>query len=90
MKEFARLPVTIVWAVLMTATCLSVWLAETERGMRWATITILLIASVKIGLIMHHFMELKSAPLPWRLAMGVWLVIVTGIVLAVAPGIFVA
>lgn len=84
MKAFIRHPATAVWIVLMVATCLSGWLAEIERGIYWATITILLIAAAKIGLIMYEFMELKSAPLPWRFAMGTWLVIVTGIVLRAA------
>lgn len=85
MRAFVRHPATIVWIILMAATCLSGWLAETDRGVRWATVTILLVASVKTGLIMHEFMELKSAPLPWRVAAGAWLLIVTSIVLAAAP-----
>ena len=84
MMRLARHPATIAWVALMAATCISGWLAETERGIHWATVAILLIASVKIGLIMHEFMELKTAPLPWRLAMGTWLLTVTGIVLTAA------
>lgn len=73
---------TVVWLLLVTATCLTGWLAETERGLRWASIAMLLIASVKIWLIMRNFMELRTAPLAWRLGLGAWLTIVTAIVLS--------
>lgn len=82
MSGFLFQRVTLVWLLLVTATCLTGWLAETERGMRWAVIAMLLIASVKIWLIMQHFMELRTAPLPWRLGLGAWLVAVTAIVTA--------
>lgn len=75
-------PATAVWVILMSATCLTGWLAEAEHSMRSAEITILLIASAKIWLIMQHFMELKAAPLAWRLILASWLVMVAGIVLS--------
>lgn len=73
---------TLVWLLLVSATCITGWLAETERGRRWATISIVLIASVKIWLIMREFMELKSAPIAWRVILIVWLAGVTAIVLS--------
>jgi hypothetical protein len=30
---------------------------------------------------MHYFMELRTAPLPWRLATEAWLVAATGVIL---------
>lgn len=73
---------TAVWLLLVTATSITGWLAETERGLRAASIAMLLIASTKIWLIMQNFMELRTAPLAWRLGLGAWLTIVTTIVLS--------
>lgn len=82
MMAFVLNSATFVWLLLVMATCLTGWLAETEHGVRWAVIAMLLIASAKIWLIMQHFMELKSAPPAWRLTLAVWLVIVTAVVLS--------
>lgn len=82
MKAWLMNRATLVWLLLVSATCLTGWLAETERGVRWAVVAMLLIASAKIWLIMQNFMELRHAPLPWRLGLGAWLVAVTAIVLS--------
>lgn len=71
---------TLVWMALVAATVLAGWLAETHRGIHWAALLIVLIAAAKIQLIMHHFMELGSAPARWRIAMGAWLLVVTSVV----------
>lgn len=72
---------TRIWLLLVMATGVTGWLAETEHGTRWSVMVVLLIASLKIWLIMQHFMELKSAPTVWRRAFAVWLATVTAIVL---------
>ena len=71
---------TLVWMVLVVATVLAGWLAQTHRGIHWAALLIVLIASAKIHLIMNHFMELRSAPVGWRIAMSAWLLVVTCVV----------
>jgi hypothetical protein len=63
-------PTTAVWALLVLATLLTGWLAETHAGLHWVAIVIILIASTKIGLVMSEFMELRTAPVVWRLVMG--------------------
>lgn len=82
MRAVMRNPLSLVWLVLVAATCLAGWLAENESGARWAVVAVLSIASAKMWLIMRHFMELKTAPLAWQLAMAGWLAGVTCIVLA--------
>lgn len=74
---------SIVWIGLLLASALTAVLTEQERGIRWATVSILLIAAAKIGLIMAEFMELRSAPRAWKVAYGAWL---TAIVVIVVSG----
>ena len=71
---------SVVWMALICATALAAWLAGAHRGFHCAAILILLIASTKIYLIMNYFMELGSAPIRWRMAMGAWLFVMTSIV----------
>lgn len=80
MMRAAGRALTLVWTTLVVATLLAGWLAETHRGIPWAALLIVLIAAAKIQLIMHHFMELDSAPLRWRMAMGAWLLAASGVV----------
>jgi hypothetical protein len=77
----ARRP-TAVWATLVLATLLTGWLAETRAGLHWVAIVIILIASTKIAMVMSEFMELRTAPIVWRLVMGGWVLLVTAVVLS--------
>jgi Prokaryotic Cytochrome C oxidase subunit IV len=77
----ARRP-TAAWVLLVLATLLTGWLAETRAGLHWVAIVIILLASTKIAIVMSEFMELRTAPLVWRLVMGSWLLIVTTVVLS--------
>jgi hypothetical protein len=71
-----------VWALLVLATLLTGWLAETRAGLHWVAIVIILIASTKIAVVMSEFMELRTAPVVWQLVMGGWLLVVTAVVLS--------
>jgi hypothetical protein len=82
MKSIALPPLTLVWLSLMTATVLTGLLAETESGVRWAIITMLAIGVVKVWLIMWHFMELRAAPVVWRLGLAAWLAVAAAILLS--------
>jgi hypothetical protein len=73
---------TVVWVLLIGATVSAGWLAENERGVRWAGMAMLLIASAKIGLIVSHFMEVRFAPFKWKGIFAAWLCLVTAAVLA--------
>lgn len=76
-------PVTFVWMVLMLATCASTWWLKSGASTSMiATAAILVIAAVKVRLVMIHFMELKDAPIKWRLFFEAWVVVFPGIVLA--------
>jgi Prokaryotic Cytochrome C oxidase subunit IV len=58
---------TLVWLILILATCASTWCLSSDAG-------------IKVRLIMIHFMELGRAPWRWRLVFEVWVV---GVVLAI-------
>jgi heme/copper-type cytochrome/quinol oxidase subunit 4 len=79
---YLRNPVTLVWLGLMLATCASTWwLSKDAFTPTVATVAIILVAAFKIRFVMHYFMELRTAPLPWRLATEAWLVAATGVIL---------
>jgi len=82
MKSSSLPALTLVWLMLMAATVTTGWLAENDRSIRWAVNAMLSIAVVKIWLIMWNFMELKAAPVAWRLVFAAWLAGVATIVLA--------
>ena len=82
--ELLRLPVSIVWAALMLATCASTWLlSKNSVTPEVATVAILLIAAVKVRLVMRHFMEVRLAPLALRLVCNGWLLAVTALIVTV-------
>jgi len=71
-------PGTLVWLFLMLATCVTTWgLSKDQFNAGVATLAIILIAAIKIRLVLLHFMELRHAPLPWRLLMEAWVLLVT-------------
>lgn len=70
---------TLVWLFLMAATCVTTWgLSKDQFTASVATLSIILIAAIKIRLVLLHFMELRHAPLPWRLLLEAWVLVVTG------------
>ena len=71
---------TAAWGYLIAATALSAWLMETHRGIRWTAVVITLIASSKVYVIAIRFMRLDAAPLFWRAAVGLWLLIATALI----------
>ena len=72
-------PVTLVWLLLMAATCLTTrGLSKDQFTASVATLSIILIAAIKVRLVLLHFMELRHAPLPWRLLLEAWVLVVTG------------
>jgi heme/copper-type cytochrome/quinol oxidase subunit 4 len=73
---------TAVWVGLVLATCLSTWLLATDLvGPRVGVVGIFLVAAVKARFVMLDFMELRGAPAPARAVSGVWVVVVTLMVL---------
>ena len=82
--ELLLKPVSIVWATLMLATCASTWLlSKNSITPEVATVTIVLIAAVKVRLVMSHFMEVRRAPLALRLVCDGWLLAVTALIVTI-------
>ncbi|HZZ51697.1 MAG TPA: cytochrome C oxidase subunit IV family protein [Pseudonocardia sp.] len=74
--------VTIVWLFLIVATCTSTWLlSKNAFSPAVAVVGIFLIAAVKIRFVMLDFMELRTAPIPVRVAFEAWIVVVTLLIL---------
>ena len=82
MNGLLRQPVTIVWALLVTATLTVYALAESAAGGRYAALAIVFIAEFKIRLVFLWFMELRSGAMPWRLVADCWIGLVTLIIAA--------
>ena len=73
--------ITAAWGYLVAATALCGWLIETHRGVRWTAVVVTLIAASKVYVITSRFMRLDVAPLFWRAAVGIWLLIATAVIL---------
>ncbi|WP_420467698.1 cytochrome C oxidase subunit IV family protein [Panacagrimonas sp.] len=72
----------LTWAFLVGAS-VATWLLIENRGLdaAAAVASIMLIALVKARLIVLHFMELKHAPLRWRIAFELWVVVAASLIL---------
>jgi heme/copper-type cytochrome/quinol oxidase subunit 4 len=82
--ELVRKPVSIVWATLMLATCASTWLlSKNSITPEVATVTIVLIAAVKVRLVIRYFMEVRLAPLALRLVCDGWLLAVIALIVTI-------
>jgi hypothetical protein len=79
-----RKPASLAWMVLMLATCITTWGLSTDAFLPTvATLGTFLIAAFKARLVLLHFMELRHAPLPWRLLMEAWVVATTAAILGI-------
>ena len=66
-----------VWLALVALTAVSVIVAE-RLGMREvAIVAIFVIAAIKGELILDHFMEARHAERHWPIMYGIWLIVVT-------------
>ncbi|KXB30999.1 cytochrome C oxidase subunit IV family protein [Dechloromonas denitrificans] len=69
------------WLVLLIATAITWYLGEVGAAGTGAIIAMLLIAFVKGRLVILDFMELREAPLMWRLLLEGWLILVSSLIL---------
>ncbi len=69
-----RITVTTTWLVLFLATAVSWYLVPDGKEVASvaAGLGILTIALFKVRLILLYFMELKTAPVAWRLTFELW------------------
>lgn len=68
---------TLVWLVLVMATALTAVLGLEERGAaKGVAIALIAIGVVKLRLVAMHFMEVRRAPLPLRLLIEAYAVVV--------------
>lgn len=84
MKDLVFNTPSAVWLILMAATGLQWWLGMHGLGasVQMATISLFVIAFFKVRLVIMHFMEIGTAPLPLRLIMEGWVFGVCGILIA--------
>jgi len=69
------------WLVLIVATGITWYLGEVGAAGTAAIVAMLVIAFVKGRLVILDFMELREAPLMWRLLLEGWLVFVGSLIL---------
>jgi hypothetical protein len=69
------------WLILLVATAVTWYLGESGAAGIAAIIAMLLIAFVKGRLIILDFMELRGAPVMWRLLLEGWLLFVGSLIL---------
>lgn len=75
---------TMVWMFLMLATIATTWwLSKDGFAPQVGTAAIFAIAALKVRLVLLHFMELKSAPLPWRLVFEAWVLLATAAIVGI-------
>lgn len=72
----------LVWLFLVGATLGSAWLAEHHAlASNLTGLLVMLVAFFKGFAIMRYFMELRTAPLRWRLAFDLWGVVATAAII---------
>jgi len=81
MRRVLLHPSTLVFAVLVAATLLSVLAAEASLSAPWAAGVVVLIGTLKIRLVFVRFMELERSVVPWRIVFEVWILAVTLVIL---------
>lgn len=69
------------WLILLIATGITWYLGEVGAAGTLAIVAMLAIAFVKGRLVILDFMELRDAPLMWRLLLEGWLILVSGLIL---------
>lgn len=81
MRTFFLNPANRDWLVLLVATGATWWLGEVGAAGSGAILAMLVIAFIKGRLVILDFMELRGAPLIWRLLLEGWIVLVGGLIL---------
>jgi len=69
------------WLILLIATGITWYLGEVGAAGTGAIVAMLAIAFIKGRLVILDFMELRGAPLMWRLLLEGWLILVGSLIL---------
>lgn len=67
--------------ILLLATAVTIWLGEHGAAGTAAVFAMLCLAFIKGRLIVLDFMELRHAPLLWRVLLEGWLLLVSSLIL---------
>lgn len=75
---------SLTWIFLVCAS-IATWLLIEKHGLGAASTVslILLIAVIKVRMIVLHYMELKYAPLRWRIAFELWPMVAATLILGI-------
>ena len=71
----------LAWIILLIGTFVTWGLGEAGAAGTWAIVTMLVIAFIKGRLVILDFMELRHAPLMWRVILEGWLILVGSLIL---------
>lgn len=76
--------VLAVWLLLMVSTAASTWwFSQPMFSPMVCTLAVMVIAAIKVGFVMSHFMELRGAPRPWQIAGVAWVFVAAGAVIGI-------
>lgn len=77
-------PAIFTWLMLVCAS-IATWLLIEDQGFSASSAIslILLIAVIKVRMIVLHYMELKHAPLRWRMVFELWPVVAASLILGI-------
>ena len=81
MSAFLLNPAHRAWLLLLIATGITWWLGDVGAAGTGAILAMLAIVFVKGRVVILDFMELRDAPLMWRLLLEGWLILVGGLIL---------
>ena len=86
MKTLLHTPVTYLWLLLVTLTVFSCAMADgfipgPNAAYQWLTLVLVFVAFFKVRLVIMHFMEVATAPIPLRIVFEVWVLVVCGAIL---------
>jgi caa(3)-type oxidase subunit IV len=81
MVNLLKNPAHRAWIVLMIATSITWYLGEVGAAGTMAIVAMLVIAFIKGRLVILDFMELREAPLMWRVLLEGWLILVSSLIL---------
>lgn len=81
MSTFFRDPANRAWLVLLVAAGVTWWLGDVGAAGTGAILAMLAIVIVKGRLVILDFMELRGAPLMWRLLLEGWISLVGTLIL---------